>query len=85
MSMRLFIFSIGLQLTLALGCTKQSHLDGGGTGDAFPVPGEQKISIPCPLVAPSTKAWAGEMPLNYSTDESFGVYALYYPTGKYSG
>lgn len=25
------------------------------------------------------------MPLNYSTDESFGVYALYYPTGNFSG
>ena len=84
MSKRLFIFSIALLLTLALGCTKQSHLD-GGTGGAFPVPGEQKISIPCPLVAPSTKAWAGEMPLDYSTDESFGVYALYYPEGNFSG
>lgn len=84
MSKRLFIFSITLLLTLALGCTKQSHPD-GGTGDAFPVPGEQKISIPCPLVAPSTKAWAGEMPLNYSTDESFGVYALYYPEGNFLG
>ena len=84
MSKRLFIFSIALLLTLALGCTKQSHLD-GGTGGAFPVPGEQKISIPCPLVAPSTKALAGEMPLNYSTDESFGVYALYYPEGNFSG
>ena len=84
MSKRLFIFSIALLLTLALGCTKQSNLD-GGTGGAFPVPGEQKISIPCPLVAPSTKALAGEMPLNYSTDESFGVYALYYPEGNFSG
>lgn len=84
MSKRLFIFSIALLLTLALGCTKQSHPD-GGTGDASPVPGEQKISIPCPLVAPSTKAWAGEMPLDYSTDESFGVYALYYPTGNFAG
>ena len=69
---------------LALGCTKQPNLD-GGKGGAFPVPGEQKISIPCPLVTPATKAWAGEMPLNYSTDESFGVYALYYPTGNFSG
>lgn len=69
---------------LALGCTKQPNLD-GGNGGAFPVPGEQKISIPCPLVTPATKAWAGEMPLNYSTDESFGVYALYYPTGNFSG
>ena len=84
MSKRLFIFSIALLLTLALGCTKQSHLD-GGTGDAFPVPGEQKISIPCPLVTPATKALAGEMPLDYSTDESFGVYALYYPTGNFNG
>ena len=25
------------------------------------------------------------MPLNYSTDESFGVYALYYPTGNFAG
>lgn len=25
------------------------------------------------------------MPLNYSTDESFGVYALYYPEGNFSG
>ena len=25
------------------------------------------------------------MPLNYSTDESFGVYALYYPTGNFNG
>lgn len=69
---------------LALGCTKQPNLD-GGKGGAFPVPGEQKISIPCPLVTPATKALAGEMPLNYSTDESFGVYALYYPTGNFSG
>lgn len=69
---------------LALGCTKQSNLD-GWKGYPFPVPGEQKISIPCPLVTPATKAWAGEMPLNYSTDESFGVYALYYPTGNFSG
>ena len=69
---------------LALGCTKQPNLD-GGKGYPFPVPGEQKISIPCPLVTPATKAWAGEMPLNYSTDESFGVYALYYPTGDFSG
>ena len=70
---------------LALGCTKQPNLDGGKGGGAFPVPGEQKISIPCPLVTPATKAWAGEMPLNYSTDESFGVYALYYPEGNFSG
>lgn len=69
---------------LALGCTKQPNLD-GGNGGAFPVPGEQKISIPCPLVTPATKALAGEMPLNYSTDESFGVYAIYYPTGNFNG
>lgn len=75
---------MALPLMLALGCTKQPNLD-GGKGGAFPVPGEQKISIPCPLVTPATKAWAGEMPLNYSTDESFGVYALYYPTGNFSG
>lgn len=75
---------MALPLMLALGCTKQPNLD-GGKGGAFPVPGEQKISIPCPLVTPATKALAGEMPLNYSTDESFGVYALYYPTGKFSG
>lgn len=75
---------MALPLMLALGCTKQPNLD-GGNGGAFPVPGEQKISIPCPLVTPATKAWAGEMPLNYSTDESFGVYALYYPTGNFSG
>ena len=75
---------MALPLMLALGCTKQPNLD-GGKGGAFPVPGEQKISIPCPLVTPATKALAGEMPLNYSTDESFGVYALYYPTGNFSG
>lgn len=75
---------MALPLMLALGCTKQPNLD-GGKGYPFPVPGEQKISIPCPLVTPATKAWAGEMPLNYSTDESFGVYALYYPTGDFSG
>lgn len=75
---------MALPLMLALGCTKQPNLD-GGKGYPFPVPGEQKISIPCPLVTPATKAWAGEMPLNYSTDESFGVYALYYPTGNFSG
>ncbi len=75
---------MALPLMLALGCTKQPNLD-GGNGGAFPVPGEQKISIPCPLVTPATKALAGEMPLNYSTDESFGVYALYYPTGNFSG
>ena len=75
---------MALPLMLALGCTKQPNLD-GGNGGAFPVPGEQKISIPCPLVTPATKAWAGEMPLNYSTDESFGVYALYYPEGNFSG
>ena len=75
---------MALPLMLALGCTKQPNLD-GGKGGAFPVPGEQKISIPCPLVTPATKAWAGEMPLNYSTDESFGVYALYYPTGNFFG
>lgn len=75
---------MALPLMLALGCTKQPNLD-GGKGYPFPVPGEQKISIPCPLVTPATKALAGEMPLNYSTDESFGVYALYYPTGNFSG
>lgn len=75
---------MALPLMLALGCTKQPNLD-GGKGYAFPVPGEQKISIPCPLVTPATKALAGEMPLNYSTDESFGVYALYYPSGNFSG
>lgn len=75
---------MALPLMLALGCTKQPNLD-GGKGGAFPVPGEQKISIPCPLVTPATKALAGEMPLNYSTDESFGVYALYYPTGNFYG
>ena len=75
---------MALPLMLALGCTKQPNLD-GGNGGAFPVPGEQKISIPCPLVTPATKALAGEMPLNYSTDESFGVYALYYPTGNFNG
>ena len=70
---------------LASGCTKlQPHLD-SGKGDSYPEPGEHPISISCPLVAPSTKARAGEMPLNYSTDESFGVYALYYPTGNFSG
>ena len=70
---------------LASGCTKlQPHLD-GGKGDSYPEPGEHPISISCPLVSPSTKAWAGEMPLNYSTDESFGVYALYYPTGNFAG
>lgn len=70
---------------LASGCTKlQPHLD-SGKGDSYPEPGEHPISISCPLVAPSTKAWAGEMPLNYSTDESFGVYALYYPTGNFAG
>lgn len=70
---------------LASGCTKlQPHLD-SGKGDSYPEPGEYPISISCPLVAPSTKAWAGEMPLNYSTDESFGVYALYYPTGNFAG
>lgn len=84
MSKRLFIFSMALPLMLALGCTKQPNLD-GGKGYPFPVPGEQKISIPCPLVTPATKALAGEMPLNYSTDESFGVYALYYPEGNFSG
>ena len=70
---------------LASGCTKlQPHLD-GGKGDSYPEPGEHPISISCPLVSPSTKALAGEMPLNYSTDESFGVYALYYPTGNFAG
>ena len=70
---------------LASGCTKlQPHLD-SGKGDSYPEPGEHPISISCPLVSPSTKARAGEMPLNYSTDESFGVYALYYPTGNFSG
>lgn len=52
----------------------------------YPDTGAQgEITLAQPLVAPSTKAWAGEMPLNYSTDESFGVYALYYPTGNFSG
>ncbi len=70
---------------LASGCTKlQPHLD-GGKGDSYLEPGEHPISISCPLVSPSTKALAGEMPLNYSTDESFGVYALYYPTGNFAG
>ena len=70
---------------LASGCTKlQPHQD-SGKGDSYPEPGEHPISISCPLVSPSTKAWAGEMPLNYSTDESFGVYALYYPTGNFAG
>ena len=70
---------------LASGCTKlQPHLD-SGKGDSYPEPGEHPISISCPLVSPSTKALAGEMPLNYSTDESFGVYALYYPTGNFAG
>ena len=70
---------------LASGCTKlQPHLN-SGKGDSYPEPGEHPISISCPLVSPSTKALAGEMPLNYSTDESFGVYALYYPTGNFSG
>ena len=70
---------------LASGCTKlQPHLD-SGKGDSYPEPGEHPISISCLLVAPSTKALAGEMPLNYSTDESFGVYALYYPTGNFAG
>lgn len=70
---------------LASGCTKlQPHLD-NGKGNSYPDPGEHPISISCPLVSPSTKALAGEMPLNYSTDESFGVYALYYPTGNFSG
>ena len=45
----------------------------------------REITLAQPLVAPSTKAFAGEMPLNYSTDESFGVYALYYPTGNFAG
>ena len=70
---------------LASGCTKlQPHLN-SGKGDSYPEPGEHPISISCPLVSPSTKALAGEMPLNYSTDESFGVYALYYPTGNFAG
>lgn len=52
----------------------------------YPDTGAQgEITLAQPLVAPSTKALAGEMPLNYSTDESFGVYALYYPTGNFSG
>lgn len=45
----------------------------------------REITLAQPLVAPSTKAFAGEMPLNYSTDESFGVFALYYPSGNFSG
>ena len=70
---------------LASGCTKlQPHLD-SGKGYSYLELGEHPISISCPLVSPSTKALAGEMPLNYSTDESFGVYALYYPTGNFSG
>ena len=85
MTKRLFIFSIILPLMLASGCTKlQPHLN-SGKGDSYPEPGEHPISISCPLVSPSTKALAGEMPLNYSTDESFGVYALYYPTGNFNG
>lgn len=52
----------------------------------YPDTGAQgEITLTQPLVSPSTKALAGEMPLNYSTDESFGVYALYYPTGDFSG
>ena len=52
----------------------------------YPDTGAQgEITLTQPLVSPSTKAWAGEMPLNYSTDESFGVYALYYPTGNFAG
>lgn len=70
---------------LASGCTKlQPHLD-SGKGNSYTEPGEHPISISCPLVSPSTKALAGEMPLDYSTDESFGVYALYYPEGNFSG
>lgn len=73
-------YILALSLLLAA-CTRVQPAGPGGEEAGAP----REITLAQPLVAPSTKAFAGEMPLDYSTDESFGVFALYYPSGNFAG
>lgn len=73
-----YIFALALLLAA---CTRVQPAGPGGEEAGAP----REITLAQPLVAPSTKAFAGEMPLDYSTDESFGVFALYYPSGNFAG